>query len=384
LQRFYNNRSMKNLVNVLVFSLGFGVVHAQSKKEMIVLLNSRVDSLSQVVASERSENTRLTTKIGQLEAAIKRLENEKSALDVNLEAQRKLKDAQIKSKQDSLALVVKELLLYKPAPPKVEEKLIVAQDVSGPIKTVTIGKQVWMLENLNVATFKNGVAIPEVQDKDAWENANDNQQAAWCYYDNDPKNGEKYGKLYNWFAVIDVNGLCPQGWHVPSDVEWDTLVTYLGGKDVAGNKLKAKLLTKNIVEYYDVGGYDETIWKSCANCSHWTEKQKENFPCNVCKNTRGKSIKTGKFIPKSRKKTEHIETIGGWNGTNESGFTGLPGGERDHYGNYYHIGKFGNWWSSTEGNTYSVWDRDLNLFSGNADSYFSNKDYGFSVRCLRD
>lgn len=68
---------MKNLVNVLVFSLGFGVVHAQSKKEMIVLLNSRVDSLSQVVASERSENTRLTTKIGKLEAAIKRLENEK-------------------------------------------------------------------------------------------------------------------------------------------------------------------------------------------------------------------------------------------------------------------------------------------------------------------
>ena len=99
LQRFYNNRSMKNLVNVLVFSLGFGVVNAQSKKEMIVLLNSRVDSLNQVVASERSENTRLTTKIGQLEAAIKRLENEKSALDVNLEAQRKLKDAQIKSKQ---------------------------------------------------------------------------------------------------------------------------------------------------------------------------------------------------------------------------------------------------------------------------------------------
>lgn len=106
---------------------------------------------------------------------------------MNLEAQRKLKDAQIKSKQDSLALVVKELLLYKPAPPKLEEKLIVAQDVSGPIKTVTIGKQVWMLENLNVATFKNGVVIPEVKDKDAWVNAGDNQQAAWCYYDNDPK-----------------------------------------------------------------------------------------------------------------------------------------------------------------------------------------------------
>ena len=90
---------MRCLLNVLVFSLGFGVVHAQSKKEMIVLLNSRVDSLNQVVANDRSEKHALTTKIEQLEAAIKRLENEKSALEINLEAQRKLKDAQIKIKQ---------------------------------------------------------------------------------------------------------------------------------------------------------------------------------------------------------------------------------------------------------------------------------------------
>jgi uncharacterized protein (TIGR02145 family) len=384
LQRFYNNRSMKNLVNVLVFSLGIGVVHAQSKKEMIVLLNSRVDSLNQVVANERSVNTRLTTKIGQLEAVIKRLENEKSALDVNLEAQRKLKDAQIKSKQDSLALVVNELLQYKPAPPKVEEKLIVAQDVSGPIKTVTIGKQVWMLENLNVATFKNGVAIPEVKDEDAWVNAERNQQAAWCYYDNDPKNGEKYGKLYNWYAVDDNNGLCPQGWHVPSDGEWDTLVKYLGGEDVAGAKMKTKSIIKKTIQYYDTGGYDETIWKSCTNCSHWTEKQKENFPCNVCKNTRGIFVKTGKFIPKSREKTEHIETIGGWYGTNESGFTGLPGGLRNTNGNYYYVGSSGYWWSSTESSTDYAWDRVLNGSDGNANRGYSGKKDGSSVRCLRD
>ena len=360
---------MRSLVFVLVFSLGIGVVHAQSKKEMIVLLNSRVDSLNQVVANERSENTRLTTKIVQLEAAIKRLENEKSALDVNLEAQRKLKDAQIKSKQDSLALVVKELLQYKPAPPKVEEKLIVAQDVSGPIKTVTIGKQVWMLENLNVATFKNGVAIPEVKDNDAWDNAGDNQQAAWCYYGNDPKNGEKYGKLYNWYAVIDVNGLCPQGWHVPSDVEWDTLVTYLGGEDVAGAKMKAKPVMKKGVEYYEVDS------KDCSNCSNASAEYRKI--CPVCKGT-------GRVkIPLRKEKHVYDYVASGFiGGTNESGFTGLPGGYRNGY--YYFIGYYGNWWSSTEDDTYNAWSRDLNYNYGDAFRNSINKKFGFSVRCLRD
>jgi uncharacterized protein (TIGR02145 family) len=314
---------MRSLVFVLVFSLGFGVVHAQSKKEMIVLLNSRVDSLSQVVANERPENTRLTTKIVQLEAAIKRLENEKSALDVNLEAQRKLKDAQIKSKQDSLALVVKELLLYKPAPPKVEEKLIVAQDVSGPIKTVTIGKQVWMLENLNVATFKNGVAIPEVQEKDAWESANDNKQAAWCYYDIDPKNGEKYGKLYNWYAVVDDNGLCPQGWHIPSDAEWTGLIDYLGGSQIASGKMK------------EVG------------IVNWNSPNTES--------------------------------------TNLSLFTGLPGGTRSYGGNYSGIGGYGNWWSSTENKEIDTnVARYFYLGSNAAYGNDASEGDGLSVRCLRD
>ena len=96
-----------------------------------------------------------------------------------------------------------------------------------------------MLENLNVASFKNGVAIPEAKDDDAWESANDNKLAAWCYYYNDSKNGERYGKLYNWYAVVDENGLCPQGWHVPSDAEWGILVNYLGGEKIFGEKMKS-------------------------------------------------------------------------------------------------------------------------------------------------
>lgn len=272
---------MKNLRLVCIFFFVSGITLAQSKKEMIVILTNRVDSLNQIVASERSDKLKLNTEISNLKSQIKELErnnenlsNDKNALEtknnaLNQELQENLGqivalNKQLKIKQDSLVLVTSELLKYKPAPPK--EKLVVKQDNTGPIKTVTIGTQVWMLENLNVSVFKNGVAILEVQDQDAWYEAGENKQPAWCYYGSDPKNGAKYGKLYNWYAVIDTNGLCPQGWHVPSDAEWDILVTYLGGNGVAGAKMKAKPITKNIVEYYDDGGYDETKWVTCSNC----------------------------------------------------------------------------------------------------------------------
>ncbi len=235
-----------------------------------------------------------------------------------------------------------------------------------------------MLENLNVATFKNGLAIPEVQDKDAWENASDNQQAAWCYYDNDPKNGEKYGKLYNWFAVVDTNGLCPQGWHVPSDADWDTLVKYLGG-DSAADKLKAKPIIKKTVSYYNTGGY--YLETSCNNCSRASAEYKKI--CPVCKGTG--SVTTNKYIPKSKEKYNKEESIGGFDGTNESGFTGLPGGCRQHDGDYDYIGRNGYWWSSSEYKTYDTWNRYWRYYYRN---YVYNEDtykkIGFSMRCLRD
>ena len=266
---------------------------------------------------------------------------------------------------------------YRPAPKK---ELLVKQDNTGPIKTVTIGTQVWMLENLNVSVFKNGVAIPEVQDNDAWKNAGRNQQPAWCYYDNDPKNGAKFGKLYNWYAVIDNNGLCPQGWHVPTDAEWDTLVAYLGGEDIAGAKMKANPVMKKEDRYYETGGYYDT--KSCSNCSTASAEYKKI--CPVCKGV-GR-IKTNKFIPKGKEKYVHEEQIGGWNGTNESGFTGLPGGNRSDNGYYESIGSYGYWWSSTENNSYDAWNRFLHSDGGDASRFELNDDKGdgSSVRCLRD
>lgn len=102
---------------------------------------------------------------------------------------------------------------------------------------VTIGTQVWMSENLKVDKFRNGDPIPYVEMTEEWNKAGRNSQPAWCYYDNDPTNGEKYGKLYNWYAVNDPRGLAPVGYHIASDGEWSALTEHLG--DDAGTKMKS-------------------------------------------------------------------------------------------------------------------------------------------------
>ncbi len=101
--------------------------------------------------------------------------------------------------------------------------------------TVTIGTQVLMNKNLNVATYRNGDLIPQVTDSAQWSNLT---TGAWCYYNNDPILGAIYGKLYNWYAINDPRGLAPIGWHIPSATEWETLNTFLGGYGVSGGKLK--------------------------------------------------------------------------------------------------------------------------------------------------
>jgi uncharacterized protein (TIGR02145 family) len=190
-------------------------------------------------------------------------------------------------------------------------------------KTVKIGSQVWFAENLRTTKYNDGTPIPNVMNDEQWSKLT---TGAWCYYNNDAKYNAKYGKLYNWYGVSPTaNGnknVCPTGWHVPTDVEWVVLTDYLGGKSIAGGKMK------------EVGN---TNWKNS--------------------NTRT---------------------------TNSSGFTGLPGGYRLYSGNYYTIGNSGNWWSSTEFNTESAWDQLLENNYSEAYRYNFNKNLGFSVRCLRD
>jgi uncharacterized protein (TIGR02145 family) len=190
-------------------------------------------------------------------------------------------------------------------------------DIDGNIyKTVTISKQVWTSENLNVEHYRNGDPIPQVQDKEQWDNLT---TGAWCYYDNNSGNGTIYGKLYNWYAVNDPRGLAPDGWHIPSDAEWTKLTDFLGGAEVAGEKMKTN--------------------------SGWNENG---------------------------------------NGTNSSGFTAIPGGYRNHEGYFINIGRNGLFWSSTEFSSDNAWFR--NVIGSIPDVYKPNygKDFGLSIRCVKD
>jgi uncharacterized protein (TIGR02145 family) len=186
--------------------------------------------------------------------------------------------------------------------------------------SVSICCQRWMTKNLDVATYRNGDPIPKVTDNVAWAALT---TGAYCYYNNDSTTyAATYGKLYNWYAVNDSRGLAPEGWYIPTDFEWTTLGSCLGGVAVAGGPMK------------EIG----TV--------HWNSPNAE--------------------------------------ATNLSGFTALPGGFRDFDGSFYDVGVGGVWWSSAEVNTGDAWYRDLVYSHGGMNRYNGNKRLGFSVRVLRD
>jgi uncharacterized protein (TIGR02145 family) len=93
--------------------------------------------------------------------------------------------------------------------------------------------------NLIVSTFRNGDSIPEAKSNKEWVAAGESGKPAWCYYNNDPSNGPKYGRLYNWYALNDPRGLAPAGWALSSDVDWAKVVSFLGGQSSAGRKMKS-------------------------------------------------------------------------------------------------------------------------------------------------
>jgi uncharacterized protein (TIGR02145 family) len=183
---------------------------------------------------------------------------------------------------------------------------------------VQIGTQVWMAENLKTTKYNDGTSIPNVTDDRAWRALS---TPAYCWYNNDATTYKNtYGALYNWYSVNTAK-LAPVGWHIPTDDEWTTLTTYLGGLSVAGGKLKE------------------------AGTAHW------------------RTPNTG--------------------ATNETGFSALPGGcHNSDYGYFPYLGYSGYWWSSTESNTGYAWSRDLNYNYSDVRQYYFLWTYGFSVRCL--
>jgi uncharacterized protein (TIGR02145 family) len=221
---------------------------SQSKKEQIEILTNRMDSLNRVLDSERISNQ---NKIIELNSAVTKLESQIAALSGNLTTLNK----ELQDSKDLILKKQKEIVENQRVISKLQSELKIKSDSleilkeeqssshsyqvtqTGSYKTVKIGTQTWMAENLNVSTFRNGDPIPHAETNEEWEQAEEEGKPAWCYYDNDPKNGTKYGKLYNWYAVNDPRGLAPAGWHIPTDAEWKTLKNYLG--DDAGKKMKS-------------------------------------------------------------------------------------------------------------------------------------------------
>lgn len=209
-------------------------------------------------------------------------------------------------------------------------KTFAVDDIDGNgYNSVTIGTQIWLMENLKTTKFNDGTAITPVADKTEWLNL---VTPGYCWYNNDEAaNKSVYGALYNWYAV-NTGKLCPDGWHVPSHTEWIVLSDFLGGD------------TETYLESSTAGGkLKET------GVEHWTSP-------NV-------------------------------GATNETGFTALPGGMRISTGEFWKINLYGGWWTSTESGT-MAYARTINNYRSdliNWGNSASNSKYeGMSVRCLKD
>lgn len=217
------------------------------------------------------------------------------------------------------------VLIFSSSSCKKDDKPIIGsvEDSQGNVYlTVETESQEWMKENLIVTEYNNGDEIPQVQDDEEWANL---ETGAWCYYNHE--SGETYGKLYNWYAVQDKRGICPDGWKVPTDNDWTVLVNEFNGINLAGGSLK--------------------------------------------------SVHT---VP-----DEHPRWINpNVNASDESGFSATPGGFRNHEGMFQHLGSFGGWWTSSKEYNENAWKFGLSYNDEKVHNYPRNKKYGFSVRCVRE
>lgn len=204
-------------------------------------------------------------------------------------------------------------------------------DIDGNVyRNVQIGGQCWMAENLKTTRNNDGTDIPNVTDNTAWSQLN---SVAWCNYDNSPANEATYGKLYNWYAAANPN-TCPQGWHVPTDAEWQQLEAALG---------------------MPAGELGQTGWRG------------------VAQNVGGKM------------KTTTLWNAPNTGANNESGFSGLPGGGRANInGAFSTLGDHGYCWSASESGAELAWYRELYFYAAGVTRSNTSKRLGFCVRCVKD
>jgi uncharacterized protein (TIGR02145 family) len=209
-------------------------------------------------------------------------------------------------------------------------------DIDGNIyHTIKIGTQTWMVENLKTTHYNDGTAIPNVTDNTAWTNLS---TPAYCWYNNDATTYKNtYGALYNWYTVNTAK-LALAGWHIPTNVEWTILENYL------------------MVNSYNYDGTTSgnKYAKSLAATTNWTAS------------TNAGTI--GNDLSKN----------------NSTGFSALPGGNRNIYGTYGDLGYYGYWWSATEGINGGAWIRSVGCSDSGVNWGSNNKTHGYSVRCVRD
>ncbi|NQU68686.1 MAG: fibrobacter succinogenes major paralogous domain-containing protein [Candidatus Marinimicrobia bacterium] len=199
--------------------------------------------------------------------------------------------------------------------------------------TVIIGDQEWMAENLKVTHYRNGDEIPNITNNSEWSSLS---TGAYGIYNNDPTNTEVYGNLYNWYAVDDTRGVCPEGFHAPSDEEWMELEMTLGMS-----------YEEAITEGYR--GTDEGS-QLAGNVDLWDSGALES---------------NSEF--------------------GASGFLALPGGSRYDYNGYsYSMGNYCYFWSSTAISSGSAWCRFVGYNGSGVGRYSAYLRVGFSVRCIGD
>lgn len=203
---------------------------------------------------------------------------------------------------------------------KLYSQVVIYDNEGNSYNTVTIGSQVWMKENLKTRTYNDGTSIVRIDSNSGWYS--NFTTPAYTVYNNDNSLINDYGILYNWLAATNSKGVCPAGWIIPSLADWDAMIDYLGGSDVAGGKLKQT-------------GYE--FWSSPNSAA-----------------------------------------------TNSSGFTAIPSGMRAAAtGEFYHLGKLAAWWTSTEYDDENAYIRNVWYNSGEIERGMG-KFVGFSVRCIND
>ena len=207
-------------------------------------------------------------------------------------------------------------------------------DIDGNVyKTIKIGNQVWMAENLKTTRYRNGEAISNIKDATAWEALT---TGAWCEYNNLGINGIKYGHLYNWYAVADPRNISPEGWHIPTDAEWAELESYLIAN--GGN--------------FDGTISENKIGKSLAATTDWISHTTIGI--------------IGSDLTKN----------------NSSGFSALPAGLREN--TFKYLTTYCFWWSSTENSTNFAGRSFLYSYNSTLTRNYGHKSYGYSVRCVKD